>query len=191
MQTMQLLSTQRTLTVHLRATCIANLWASHLGRRVGKAACLELRTRLWGLPCGEPGPCSSDSCRVSGCGLRCLPGKHSCHVVVSWERPASDPRNLRGAALGEPALAGKPLAVSHSNSARGAGEISSANYEARAFGVRASMFIGEAKQRCPGLIVMPYEFEKYEAISKKARARTPFLPAIESCVGVAPSWSSE
>ncbi len=65
--------------------------------------------------------------------------------------------------------------MSHSNSARGAGEVSSANYEARAFGVRASMFIGEAKKRCPGVIVMPYEFEKYEAISKKARAPSMLL----------------
>lgn len=71
------------------------------------------------------------------------------------------------AALGERALQGKALCVSHSNSARGAGEVSSANYEARAFGVRAGMFIADAKRLCPDLIVMPYEFEKYEAISEK------------------------
>lgn len=57
--------------------------------------------------------------------------------------------------------------MSHSASARGAGEISSANYEARAFGIRAEMFIGEARRRCPNLIVMPYEFDKYEDISDK------------------------
>ena len=98
---------------------------------------------------------------------------------------------LLRAALCEPALQGKPLVVSHSNSARGAGEVSSANYEARAYGVRASMFIGEAKQRCPGLVVMPYEFEKYEAISKKARAppsRVQCNPPM--CLGGTLPWGS-
>ena len=71
------------------------------------------------------------------------------------------------AALGVPALQGKAMCVSHSASARGAGEVSSANYEARAFGVRAGMFIGDAHRRCPNLIVMPYDFEKYEDISDK------------------------
>jgi hypothetical protein len=75
------------------------------------------------------------------------------------------------AALDEPALQGKALCISHSNSARGAGEVSSANYEARAFGIRAGMFIARAKQLCPDLIVMPYEFDKYEAISEKVAHR--------------------
>lgn len=69
-----------------------------------------------------------------------------------------------------PALQGKPLCVSHSASKQGAGEVSSANYEARAFGVRAVMFIGEARRLCPNLIVMPYEFDKYEEISDKVES---------------------
>lgn len=77
------------------------------------------------------------------------------------------------ASLAEPAFQGKPLAVSHSNSAQGTGEISSANYEARKFGIRASMFIAEAKKRCPQLIVMPYQFEKYEEVSEQVH--NPFL----------------
>lgn len=80
-------------------------------------------------------------------------------VCSSWKNFA--------AALGEPALQGKPLCVSHSASSKGAGEVSSANYEARAFGVKAGMFIAEAKRLCPDMIVMPYFFEKYEAISEK------------------------
>ncbi|GAB4820844.1 hypothetical protein N2152v2_007890 [Parachlorella kessleri] len=57
---------------------------------------------------------------------------------------------------------GKPLAVCHSASAKGTGEVSSANYEARKYGVSASMFIARAKELCPQLIVVPYEFDKYE-----------------------------
>jgi hypothetical protein len=63
--------------------------------------------------------------------------------------------------------AGKPLAVCHSNSDKGSAEVSSANYEARAFGIRAGMFMAEAKSRCPALIVVPYEFEKYEEVSEQ------------------------
>ncbi|KAK9825519.1 hypothetical protein WJX74_003581 [Apatococcus lobatus] len=70
------------------------------------------------------------------------------------------------AASKDPAFKGKPLAVCHSNSAKGTGEVSSANYEARAFGIKADMFIADAKRRCPDLIVMPYEFDRYEAVSE-------------------------
>ena len=73
------------------------------------------------------------------------------------------------AALAEPSFKGKPLAVSHSNSAQGTGEISSANYEARKFGIHASMFIARAKKRCPHLIVMPYQFDKYEEVSEQVQ----------------------
>jgi DNA repair protein REV1 len=62
--------------------------------------------------------------------------------------------------VGRPELRGKPLAVSHSNSARGTGEVSAANYEARAFGISAGMVIAEAKRRCPDLVVVPYEFDR-------------------------------
>ncbi|EFJ42568.1 hypothetical protein VOLCADRAFT_97374 [Volvox carteri f. nagariensis] len=79
------------------------------------------------------------------------------------------------ALVGRPELAGRPLAVCHSNSARGTGEVSSANYlvsrrggeAARSFGVRADMFIAEARRRCPDLVVVPYEFEKYQEISEQ------------------------
>lgn len=71
------------------------------------------------------------------------------------------------AGLEHPSLRGKPLAVSHSNSStRGSGgEISSCNYEARALGVRAGMWMGRAKEICPDLIVMPYQFDKYQVRS--------------------------
>jgi DNA repair protein REV1 len=60
--------------------------------------------------------------------------------------------------------------VCHSASDKGSAEVSSANYEARAFAIRAGMFMSEAKARCPGLLVVPYEFEKYEEVSEQVRA---------------------
>jgi hypothetical protein len=74
--------------------------------------------------------------------------------------------------------AGKPLAVCHSNSAQGSAEVSSANYEARAFGIRAGMFMAEAKSRCAELLVVPYEFDKYEDISEQVGARGQGLCAL-------------
>lgn len=70
------------------------------------------------------------------------------------------------ATQGHPSFRGKPLAVCHSNSAVGTAEVSSANYEARAFGVHAGMSMSRAKQRCPHLLVLPYEFDKYEDASE-------------------------
>lgn len=71
------------------------------------------------------------------------------------------------AMLKNPHARGKPLVVCHSNSNQGKAEVSSANYEARKFGVRANMFIGEAKKLCPQLIVMPYQFDLYQDVSEE------------------------
>ena len=62
---------------------------------------------------------------------------------------------------GRPALAGLPLVVSWSDSSKGNAEIASANYAARAFGVKNGMWVKAAKELCPELLVMPYEFDKY------------------------------
>lgn len=64
-------------------------------------------------------------------------------------------------------LVGKPIAVSHSDSSRGTAEISSANYEARKYGVRAGMFMREAKVLCPSLAVVDYDFEGYEEVAER------------------------
>jgi hypothetical protein len=46
-------------------------------------------------------------------------------------------------------------------------QVSAANYNARPFGVRAGMPIGEAKRLCPNLLVVPYMFEKYAEVSEQ------------------------
>nr|CAH8872910.1 unnamed protein product [Trichobilharzia regenti] len=45
-------------------------------------------------------------------------------------------------------------------------EIASCSYAARNAGVKNGMLLGKAKQLCPDLIVLPYEFEAYETVSK-------------------------
>ena len=49
----------------------------------------------------------------------------------------------------QPELAGKPVAVV--SGGESTSEVCSANYEARAFGLKADMFLREARQRCPEL----------------------------------------
>ncbi|XP_027106030.1 DNA repair protein REV1 isoform X2 [Coffea arabica] len=64
-----------------------------------------------------------------------------------------------------PDLKDKPVAVCHSDNSRGTAEISSANYPARNHGVKAGMFIRDAKALCPQLVILPYNFDAYEEVA--------------------------
>ncbi|KAJ8769069.1 hypothetical protein K2173_024065 [Erythroxylum novogranatense] len=64
-----------------------------------------------------------------------------------------------------PELHDKPVAVCHSDNPKGTAEISSANYPARDYGVRAGIFVGDAKALCPHLIIFPYNFQAYEEVA--------------------------
>jgi DNA-directed DNA polymerase III PolC len=59
-------------------------------------------------------------------------------------------------------LRGRPIAVGGTSR----GIVASASYEARAFGVRTPMPTARARQLCPGLIVVPGDYEKYERFSR-------------------------
>lgn len=64
-----------------------------------------------------------------------------------------------------PDLLNTPVAVCHSDNPKGTAEISSANYPARDYGVRAGMFVRDAKACCPQLIIVPYDFKAYEEVA--------------------------
>ncbi|KAL6213330.1 hypothetical protein ACLB2K_012777 [Fragaria x ananassa] len=64
-----------------------------------------------------------------------------------------------------PELKDRPVAVCHSDNPKGTAEISSANYPARDYGVRAGMFVRDAKAHCPHLVILPYNFEAYEEVA--------------------------
>uniref|UniRef100_A0A1I8HRK0 UmuC domain-containing protein n=1 Tax=Macrostomum lignano TaxID=282301 RepID=A0A1I8HRK0_9PLAT len=46
-------------------------------------------------------------------------------------------------------------------------EVASCSYAARACGVRNGMLLGRARELCPELVTVPYEFEAYEAASSQ------------------------
>lgn len=49
---------------------------------------------------------------------------------------------------------------------RSTSDIASCSYEAREYGIRNGMSVGEAVKLCPRLNFLPYEFEKYRAVSQ-------------------------
>lgn len=66
-----------------------------------------------------------------------------------------------------PRLKGKPVAVG--GRAEGRGVLTTANYEARKFGIKSAMPTSRAVKICPQLILVPVNFSKYRAESKKIR----------------------
>ncbi|KAJ1937270.1 deoxycytidyl transferase [Linderina macrospora] len=90
--------------------------------------------------------------------------------------------------LSHPYLKDKPVAVCHSQQQQqqpvdsdqideeslramsrlgGTSQIASCNYTARSFGVRNGMFLGPAREKCPGLMTVPYYFDTYKRISRR------------------------
>ena len=66
--------------------------------------------------------------------------------------------------LDDPSLRGKPIIV---GGFEGRGVVSSASYEARRFGVRSAMSVGQALRLCPTAITVRPNFERYVALSKE------------------------
>ena len=70
-----------------------------------------------------------------------------------------------------PDARGRPIGVAHAKGNKSDGteswsEIASCSYEAREKGVKNGMFVGPAKNLCPELMIIPYDFEGYQAVAK-------------------------
>ncbi|BGP07607.1 deoxycytidyl transferase [Rhodotorula toruloides] len=68
-----------------------------------------------------------------------------------------------------PELRGKPVAVCHAkgdaDAASSTSEIASCSYEARSCGVKNGMSLGRARELCPDIQTMPFEFDLYRSIT--------------------------
>ena len=75
----------------------------------------------------------------------------------------------------DPELRGRPVVVGGRPDQRGV--VAAASYEARAFGVRSAMPMANAVRRCPELVIVRPDFNKYQAVSRQVfalfRAVTP------------------
>lgn len=110
------------------------------------------RKRFAGKPFGDIPQCSGvDTTFVSGS-----------HVIVHIDM---DCFFVSVVTKNRPELDGKPVAVCHSDNPEGTAEISSANYPARGYGIRAGMFVRDAKALCPHLVILPYDFGAYEEVA--------------------------
>lgn len=67
----------------------------------------------------------------------------------------------------QPELRGKPLAVGGASDRRGV--VATCNYEARRFGIHSAMPTVTALRRCPQLIVVPPQMEKYRLVSRQVQ----------------------
>ncbi|WP_235737571.1 DNA polymerase IV [Nocardioides alcanivorans] len=67
--------------------------------------------------------------------------------------------------LRRPELAGLPVVVGGRGDPTERGVVSTASYEARAFGVRSGMPLRTALKRCPEAVFLPVDFPVYEAAS--------------------------
>ncbi|MCX7893838.1 MAG: DNA polymerase IV [Burkholderiales bacterium] len=81
--------------------------------------------------------------------------------------------------LRRPELRGKPVVIGGSGDPTRRGVVSTATYEARAFGVRSGMPLRTAAKLCPACVFLPVDFaeyRRYSAIFKQAmRAVSPVL----------------
>lgn len=63
-----------------------------------------------------------------------------------------------------PHLLDKPVCVSHGGTGS---DVASCNYVARKFGVKNGMWVSMAKEVCPEIICLPYDFEDYKFCSQR------------------------
>jgi DNA polymerase-4 len=67
----------------------------------------------------------------------------------------------------DPSLCGKPVVVgADPRGGQGRGVVSTANYEARKYGIRSAMPIGEAWRRCPTAVFLPPNGKRYGEASR-------------------------
>lgn len=66
-----------------------------------------------------------------------------------------------------PELAGRPVVVGGSGDPNTRGVVSTANYEARKYGIRSAMPLKEAYRRCPDAVFLPVDYREYQRVSER------------------------
>jgi DNA polymerase-4 len=68
-----------------------------------------------------------------------------------------------------PELRGRPLVIGGRGDPHARGVVSTASYEARAFGIRSGMPLRTAWRRCPQAVFLPVDFDAYTRVSQQVK----------------------
>lgn len=85
--------------------------------------------------------------------------------------------------LRRPELAGRPVVVGGRGDPTERGVVSTASYEARAFGVRSGMPLRVAARRLPDAVFLPVDAAEYEAVSDRVMTTLRSLDAVVEVLG--------
>jgi DNA polymerase-4 len=85
--------------------------------------------------------------------------------------------------LRRPELRGRPVVVGGDGDPTKRGVVSTANYEARRFGVGSAMPLRTAYKRCPEAVFLPVDAPAYEEASKRVMAALRSFPAVVEVAG--------
>ena len=78
-----------------------------------------------------------------------------------------------------PRLKGRPIITGKER-----GVVSCASYEAKAYGVQRGVELSEVKRLCPGILILPSDYELYSIYSERMIAIVKqFTPAVEDRLG--------
>jgi DNA polymerase IV len=82
--------------------------------------------------------------------------------------------------LRHPELRGLPVAIGGRGDPSRRGVVTTANYEARVFGIRSAMALHRAHELCPQCVFLPVDFDEYRRFSKRFKqAVAQVCPTIE------------
>jgi len=85
--------------------------------------------------------------------------------------------------LRRPELEGRPVVVGGDGDPTKRGVVSTANYDARAFGIRSGMPLRTAFKRCPEAVFLPVDSEAYLAASREVMDTLRTFPAVVQVAG--------
>jgi nucleotidyltransferase/DNA polymerase involved in DNA repair len=85
--------------------------------------------------------------------------------------------------LRRPELRGRPVVVGGDGDPAKRGVVSTASYEARAFGVHSGLALRTARRRCPDAVFLPVDAEAYEAASAEVMATLAEFDAVLEVAG--------